>query len=106
MKLSTLATSTCLLAASIFSTQLAAEGQADRLNENSGFTNLDRMIDQVQNLYGPTAAGTTSNYDDSMPELKTYGDYGVVHEGQWISEDMLNSMTAHERKRAVFGSNN
>lgn len=92
---------TALLAAGLYSSPLAAEGRADRMNEMRPYQNLDMMIKHLQAIHGPTAAGPGAPHDKGA----------MMHDKHMrvmdhrMHEDDMQGLTAHQRKRMVFGSN-
>lgn len=85
----------------LFASVSLAEGVADRQNELSFGQDSQEVIKQIHQKYGSTAAGPMSK------SAMMSGNDGVVkkHQKSW-DDQSLDGLTAHERKRIIFGSNN
>ncbi len=99
-----------LVTSGLYSSPLAAEGRADRMNETRPYQGLDMMIQHLQAIHGPTAAGPgMAKHKDGM--MKQHGQSMMKHHGKGMAHPMMHhdtmqGLTAHQRKRLIFGSNN
>ena len=88
----------------LFSPHGIAESQADRANETRPYQGLDMMIEHIKALHGPTAAGPGMPMHKSEMKMHRTEHKGAMHEK--MHKDPLEGLTAHQRKRLIFGSNN